>query len=68
MELNPHTILGSYLMNFNTWFKSKFGREPSDSERDRLLNECFMAGANSFKADAIKSFLNSLKRPPKAEV
>ena len=55
-------------MNFNTWFKSKFGREPSDSERDRLLNECFMAGANSFKADAIKSFLNSLKRPPKAEV
>lgn len=31
-------------MTFEEWFKEKFGRLPSDSERDSLLRECFMAG------------------------
>lgn len=34
-------------MNFENWFKTKFGRLPSDSEFDKLLKQCFEAGVKS---------------------
>lgn len=36
-------------MNFEEWFKEKFGRLPSESEHDFNFRECFMAGRFSEK-------------------